>query len=116
MTKSPLTLLLAGAMLAGASTAVLAQASGAVGTGPATRPSGGAMQSPVTTSPGATTTSPGMTTGSSAGTGLNTGSVNQPGVPNTSTPGSIGTGASPSGLPGDSATSPGYPGAVGGAR
>jgi hypothetical protein len=39
---------------------------------------------------------------------LNTPS-NQPGVPNTSTPGSIGTGASPSGLPGDSPTSPGFP-------
>jgi len=48
-----------------------------------------------------------------AGTGLNTSSHNEPGVPNTSTPGIIGTGASPSGLPGDSPTAPGFPGSVG---
>jgi len=36
-----------------------------------------------------------------------TGGMNQPGAPNTSVPGTIGTGASPSGLPGDD---PGYPG------
>lgn len=35
--------------------------------------------------------------------------VNQPGVPNTSTPGLIGTSASPSGLPGDSTHHPGFP-------
>lgn len=51
-----------------------------------------------------------------ATTGSNTGVSNQPGVPNTSTPGSIGTGASPSGLPGDSTSTPGYPGAAGGQR
>jgi hypothetical protein len=44
---------------------------------------------------------------------LNTSGINQPGVPNTSTPGSIGTGASPSGLPGDDPSAPGYPGKVG---
>lgn len=38
-----------------------------------------------------------------------TGQGQVPGVPNTSTPGSIGTGAAPSGLPGDSPTSPGFP-------
>jgi hypothetical protein len=31
------------------------------------------------------------------------------GVPNTSTPGTIGTGASPSGLPGDDPANPGFP-------
>ncbi len=51
------------------------------------------------------------TTGSS--TGLNTGSINQPGVPNTSLPGSIGTGAPPSGLPGDDPANPGFPRRVG---
>jgi|GEM_PF-6604603 len=45
--------------------------------------------------------------------GLNTGGVNQPGVPNTLRPGTIGTGASPSGLNGDSPTAPGFPGKVG---
>ena len=33
-----------------------------------------------------------------------------PGAPNTSTPGHIGTGTSPSGLPGDDPNAPGYPG------
>ncbi|HVV43439.1 MAG TPA: hypothetical protein VHC94_20510 [Nitrobacter sp.] len=46
-------------------------------------------------------------------TGLNTSGVNQPGVPNTSRPGTIGTGATPSGLNGDSPTAPGFPGKVG---
>jgi hypothetical protein len=36
-----------------------------------------------------------------------TGGMNQPGAANASVPGTIGTGASPSGLPGDD---PGYPG------
>ena len=44
---------------------------------------------------------------------LNTSGVNQPGVPNTSRPGTIGTGAVPSGLSGDSPTMPGFPGKVG---
>ncbi|MGL5165829.1 MAG: hypothetical protein ACRC9K_08075 [Afipia sp.] len=42
--------------------------------------------------------------------GNNTSGVNQPGVPNTSTPGLIGTGATPSGLIGDSTHHPGFPG------
>jgi hypothetical protein len=54
--------------------------------------------------------SQGITT--DAGTGLNTGNVNQSGVPNTSAPGHIGSGASPSGLPGDNPVAPGYPGRV----
>jgi hypothetical protein len=44
---------------------------------------------------------------------LNTSVVNQPGVPNTSRPGTIGTGAVPSGLSGDSPIAPGFPGRVG---
>lgn len=47
------------------------------------------------------------------GPGVNTRGTNMPGTPNTSRPGTIGTGASPSGLPGDSPTSPGFPNAVG---
>lgn len=42
--------------------------------------------------------------------GNNTSGVNQPGVPNTSTPGLIGTGSTPSGLTGDSTHHPGFPG------
>jgi hypothetical protein len=49
--------------------------------------------------------------GSPGTTGIGTG--NQSGVPNTSAPGHIGTGASPSGLPGDDPNAPGYPGRVG---
>jgi hypothetical protein len=45
-------------------------------------------------------------------TGTNTG-ISQPGAPNTSTPGIIGTGASPSGLPGDDPQHPGFPARVG---
>jgi hypothetical protein len=44
---------------------------------------------------------------------LNTNGVNQPGVPNTLRPGTIGTGAVPSGLSGDSPIAPGFPGRVG---
>ncbi len=44
---------------------------------------------------------------------INTSGHNQPGVPNTSTPGIIGTGAMPSGLVGDSTTAPGFPAVVG---
>ena len=39
--------------------------------------------------------------------------TNAPGVPNTSRPGSIGTGAPRSGLPGESTSAPGFPGPVG---
>jgi hypothetical protein len=44
---------------------------------------------------------------------INTRGVNQPGVPNTTRPGTIGTGAVPSGLNGDSPIAPGFPGKVG---
>jgi hypothetical protein len=39
--------------------------------------------------------------------------INQPGAPNMSTPGSMGTGATPSGLPGDDPAHPGFPARVG---
>lgn len=107
MKKASISFVIASAMLAAGSTAVFAQASGAVGTGPATISPG--MTGPTTGSPGVRPS----TTGSSQ---INTSGVNQPGVPNTSTPGTIGTGASPSGLPGDSATSPGYPSGSTGTR
>ena len=57
-------------------------------------------------SPGASPppTSPSVTTG--------TGGASQPGAPS-STPGRIGTGASPSGLAGDNPSAPGFPGKVG---
>jgi len=45
--------------------------------------------------------------------GLNASGTNAAGVPNTSRPGTIGTGASPSGLAGDSSSAPGFPGPVG---
>jgi hypothetical protein len=112
--------------LIGATTSVFAQ-----GTGPASAQIGTAPGTdgvpPVDTTPtnpgppgissvpsGLPTTTTGVGTGSS--TNLNTGGMNQPdtggmiqpGAPNnTLVPGSIGTGASPSGLPGDD---PGYPG------
>jgi hypothetical protein len=50
--------------------------------------------------------------GGSSTTGMG-GGINQPGVPNTSTPGVFGTGAAPSGLPGDDPAHPGFPGKVG---
>lgn len=43
-------------------------------------------------------------------TGNNTSGINQPGAPNTSTPGLIGTGATSSGLIGESTHHPGFPG------
>lgn len=46
-------------------------------------------------------------------TGINTSGHNQPGVPNTSTPGIIGTGGTPSGMRGDSTTAPGFPATTG---
>ncbi len=49
-------------------------------------------------------------------TGNNTSGVNQPGAPNTSTPGLIGTGAMASGLPGESSHHPGFPGRGGSIR
>lgn len=48
--------------------------------------------------------------------GNNTSGINQPGAPNTSTPGLIGTGAAASGLPGESVHHPGFPGRIGNMR
>jgi hypothetical protein len=86
-----------------------------------------------TPAPGSTVTSPGSSSGlgpppsptipqinnPSTGTGTTTGSsaTSPPtstappvaGVPNTSSPGTIGRGASPSGLPGDDPANPGFP-------
>ena len=61
----------------------------------------------VSSAPGAATVSPGFGT-----TGMG-GGRSQPGAPNTTVPGTIGTGASPSGLPGDNPSAPGFPGKVG---
>jgi hypothetical protein len=52
------------------------------------------------------------TIGMATGTRTNT-VINQPGAPNMSTPGIMGTGASPSGLPGDDPAHPGFPARVG---
>jgi hypothetical protein len=51
-----------------------------------------------------------MGTGTNSRT--NTG-INEPGAPNMSTPGIMGTGATPSGLPGDDPAHPGFPARVG---
>jgi hypothetical protein len=98
--------------LIGASAPALAQGAGAAaqtGTAPGvgTNPPVGAPDNPaaagISAAPGgASTTTTGMGPG-----------INQPGVPNTSTPGIIGTGATPSGLPGDDPAHPGFPGKVG---
>ena len=89
--------LVAGAIL---STTALAQAQG-------TNVGGGQVgASGVIMSPGASTTpSTSVTTG--------TGGASQAGAPNSTTPGRIGTGASPSGLAGDNPSAPGFPGKVG---
>jgi hypothetical protein len=63
----------------------------------------------ITAAPGGPSTT---TTGMGTGTRTNT-TINQPGAPNMSTPGSMGTGATPSGLPGDDPAHPGFPARVG---
>ncbi|MFL6792611.1 MAG: hypothetical protein ACJ8EE_15745 [Bradyrhizobium sp.] len=77
-----------------------------VGTAPTNPGSAGISSAPG----GSSTTTTGTGTGSPLG--FNPG-ISQPGAPNTSTPGTIGTGASPSGLPGDDPAHPGFPGKVG---
>jgi hypothetical protein len=68
---------------------------------------------PVGTTPGgSSTTGMGSGLGPGTGTNLNNG-ITRPGVPNTSTPGTFGTGASPSGLPGGDPAHPGFRGKVG---
>jgi hypothetical protein len=107
--------------LIGATTSAFAQGAGAAigvapGAGtvpPAEAPHTGSAG--ITSAPGGpSTTTTGMGTGIGTGTStnLNTG-VNQPGVPNTSTPGIVGSGASPGGLPGDDPAHPDFPGKVG---
>jgi hypothetical protein len=108
--------------LIGATGQALAQRGGAgVGTAPGTGgvpPVGTTTTNPgsagITSAPGgSSTTTTGMGTGGvGSSTNLNSG-ISQPGAPNTSTPGSLGTGASPSGLPGDDPANPGFPGRVG---
>jgi hypothetical protein len=98
----------------GASAPALAQGPGAgaqIGTTPGTGnvpPVG----TPNTGSPGITTAPGASSTTTGTGTAVNP-THNQPGVPDTSTPGKFGTGASPSGLPGDDPAHPGFPAKVG---
>jgi hypothetical protein len=107
--------------LVGATASAFAQGPGAGATignapGVGTNPPVGAPNpgsAGITSAPGGpSTTTTGMGTGTSPGTNLNT-LHNQPGVPDTSTPGRFGTGASPSGLPGDDPAHPGFPARVG---
>jgi hypothetical protein len=101
--------------LIGATASAFAQGAGAgasMGTAPGvgTNPPVGAPNpgsAGITSAPGGSSTT---TTG--MGTTVNP-THNQPGVPDTSTPGRFGTGASPSGLPGDDPAHPGFPGKVG---
>jgi hypothetical protein len=111
--------------LIGATGQAFAQNAGAAAAGVGTAPGTGGVP-PVgttTTNPGSagitsapggsSTTTTGMGTGGVGGSTNLNGGINQPGVPNTSTPGRIGTGASPSGLPGDDPANPGFPARVG---
>jgi hypothetical protein len=87
--------LAAGAIL---SSSMLAQAQGINAAGGQVGPSGVIMSPGAMPAPSA----PPATTGAS-----------QTGVPNSTTPGRVGGGASPSGLPGDNPSAPGFPGKVG---
>lgn len=100
--------------LTAAAPAAFAQNAGAAGAGSGTAPGTGGVP-PVGTSadPGSAgvSSAPG---GSSTTTGMGTTTgLRQPGAPNTTVLGTIGTGASPSGLPGDDPAHPGFPGRVG---
>ena len=112
--------------LIGATTSVFAQGTGAatgaqIGTAPGTGgvPSVGTTptnpgSAGISSAPGGSSaTTTGMGGGAGSSTNLNTGGMNQRGAPNTSVPGTIGTGAAPSGLPGDDPAHPGFPGRVG---
>jgi hypothetical protein len=105
--------------LIGATASAFAQGPGAaaqVGTAPGTGavPPVGAQNTGsagITLAPGgSSTTTTGMGTGPSSNVNP---THNQPGVPDTSTPGRFGTNASPSGLPGDDPAHPGFPGKIG---
>ena len=63
----------------------------------------------ITSAPGGSSTT-GMGTGAPARTNIG---INEPGAPNMSKPGTMGTGATPSGLPGDDPAHPGFPARVG---
>jgi hypothetical protein len=99
--------------LIGTNAAAFAQGAGAamgnapgVGTNPP-------VGSPNTGSAGISS-APGGASTTGTGTGFTVNPThNQPGVPDTSTPGRFGTGASPSGLPGDDPANPGFAGRVG---
>ena len=99
--------------LIGTTAAALAQGAGAamapgVGTNPPVgSPNTGSAG--ISSAPGGASTT---TTGTGTGYVVNP-THNQPGVPDTSTPGRFGTGASPSGLPGDDPANPGFPAKVG---
>lgn len=105
-------------LIAAVMAATAAQAQTTTQSGVAVDPTTGAQNAGsagISSAPGgSSTTATGIgTTGNTTGSTLNTPGINQPGVPNTSSPGTIGSGASPSGLPGDSPTSPGFPSPVG---
>jgi hypothetical protein len=101
--------------LVGATASAFAQGPGAgaqVGTTPGTGnvPPLGAQNTGsagITSAPGGSSTT---TTGASSNVNP---THNQPGVPDTSTPGKFGTNASPSGLPGDDPAHPGFPRRIG---
>ena len=82
---------------------------GAPGTGSV--PPVGAPPNPAA-APGSPSSSPTTGTGTATGFQVNP-THNQPGVPDTSTPGRFGTNAAPSGLPGDDPAHPGFPARVG---
>jgi hypothetical protein len=118
--RLPVSALIALSLIGAATAPASAQNTGAgaaIGNAPGvgTNPPVGAPQNPaaagISPAPGgSSTTTTGMGTGS---TFRPNPSLNQPGVPNTSTPGQFGTGASPSGLPGDDPAHPGFPARVG---
>ena len=92
-----------------AGTSAASAKSGAAGTAQSqVAPGMGGVPPVGTTNPG----SAGISSAPGTTTGLNSG-ISQLGAPNVSTPGTIGTGAAPSGLPGDDPTHPALPGRVG---
>jgi hypothetical protein len=99
---------------AGAGGGAAAQAPGAITTNPG---SAGISSAPGGPSTSTTGIGSGATTGMGSPGAVGSNQLhNQRGVPNTSTPGSIGTGASSSGLPGDDPAHPGFPDASGSNR
>ena len=102
---------LVAATLIGTSGSAFAQNAGAAAGGQVAPGMGGVPPvGTTTTNPGSAGITPAPGGQSTIGSGVG---ANQPGVPNTSTPGIIGTGAAPSGLPGDDPAHPGFPAKVG---